>query len=83
LNKLLARRIDLAAMSREEFLAVAATQPTIEALPLPLISTDLYLAVSRRLPEGTRERVAAWREQVVRLRDMPAYRPDDVRARAP
>jgi len=83
LNKLLARRIDLAAMSREEFLAVAATQPTIEALPLPLISTDLYLAVSRRLPEATREHVAAWREQVVRLRDSPAYRPDEVRAHAP
>lgn len=83
LKKLMARRIDLAAMSREEFLAVAATQPSIEASALPLISTDLYVAVSRRLPEDARERVTAWREEIVRMRDLPGYRPDDVRARAP
>ncbi|HEY8876360.1 MAG TPA: hypothetical protein VIN03_02280 [Roseateles sp.] len=83
LAKLLAKRIDMAAMSREEYLALAAGQPAIEALPLPLISTDLYLAVSRQLPEPTRERIAGWREQLSRLRDQPAYRPDDLRARAP
>lgn len=83
LSKLLARRIDLAAMSREEFQAVAAAQPGIEALPLPLVSTDLHLAVGRRLPEALSERIGAWREQLARLRDLPAYRGDAVKPRAP
>lgn len=83
LNKLLARRIDLAAMSRQEFLAIAATQPAVEVLPLPLISADLHLAVSRRASDAARERLAAWREQLARLRDLPAYQADELRARAP
>lgn len=72
LAKLLARRIDLAAMSREEFLA--AKPAGVEALAQPLISTDLHLALSRRLAAPLRERVPAWREQVERLVDLPAYR---------
>jgi ABC-type amino acid transport substrate-binding protein len=72
LAKLQARRIDLAAMSREEF---AAAKPSgIEALGQPLISTDLHLATGRRLASPLRERIAAWREQIARLRDLPAYR---------
>lgn len=74
LAKLLARRVDLAAMSREEFQALAASQPALEALSTPLISTDLHLAVARQLNGPVRERLQAWREQIARLRDSPAYR---------
>jgi ABC-type amino acid transport substrate-binding protein len=72
LAKLQAGRVDLAAMSREEF---AADPPAgVEALSQPLISTDVHLTTSRRLAGPLRERIAAWREQIVRLRDLPAYR---------
>lgn len=81
LNKLLVRRIDLAAMTREEFLAANASG--VEALAQPLASTDLHLAASRSLPGPARERLAAWREQIVRLRDAPGYRPEDVRPPGP
>ena len=72
LAKLRAGRVDLAAMSREEF--QAARPSGIEALGQPLLSTDIHLAASRRLASPLRERIAAWREQIARLRDLPAYR---------
>lgn len=72
LAKLRARRVDLAAMSREEF--QAANPAGIEALGQPLFSTDIHLAASRKLASPLRERIAAWREQIARLRDLPAYR---------
>jgi polar amino acid transport system substrate-binding protein len=74
LAKLRARRIDLAAMSREEFQALAGVEPDLEALPTPLVSTDLHLAVGRQLKGPLRDRLPAWREQIARLRDSPAYR---------
>lgn len=69
LAKLSVGRIDLAAMSREEFQALAPGRPGIEALPQALIDTELHLAVSRRLSDAVRERLPAWRDRIARLRD--------------
>jgi len=75
LGKLVAGRVRLVAMSRPEYLALKASPSgqQVEALEPPLLSTDLYLAVSRQLQGPARERVPAWREQLVRLRDSPGY----------
>lgn len=77
LAKLQARRVDLVAMSREEFLA--AGPQGVEALQQPVISTDVHLAASRSAAAAVRERLAAWREQIARRRDSPGYRAEDLR----
>lgn len=75
LGKLVAGRVRLVAMSRPEFLALQAspTGQQVEALEPLLLSTDLYLALSRQLQGPARERVQAWREHIARLRDSPGY----------
>lgn len=78
LAKLLAGRIDLAAMSLPEFEALRAAQPRaaeLEVLAQPLLATELHLAFSRRLRHVPAEQLQAWREQLKRLRDSPPYQP--------
>lgn len=77
LSKLLARRIDMAAMSLPEFEVLKSSQPgaaEVEALALPLLETDLHLAFSRRIKHVPVATLQAWRDQIARLRDSPAYR---------
>ncbi len=77
LDKLLAGRIEMAALSQPEFEALRADPRAerVELLERPLLEVDVHLALSQqaalRLPPA---QLQAWREQLVRLRDSPAYR---------
>lgn len=77
LDKLLAGRIEMAALSQPEFEALRADPrgERVELLERPLLEVDVHLALSQqaalRLPPA---QLQAWREQLVRLRDSPAYR---------
>ncbi len=77
LQKLAARRVDLALALQEE-VELAMQDPQLQSLvvlPRALSSVDFYLAVQTRLPPERLAQVEAWWAAIGHLRDLPEYRP--------
>lgn len=77
LRKLVAQRIDVAVMLREEAQAQLPDPASqgLQILPIPLLSSDFYLGIRSGLPAERQAQAEAWWDAVGKLRDKPEYRP--------
>ncbi|MCV2350682.1 substrate-binding periplasmic protein [Paucibacter sp. Y2R2-4] len=77
LRKLLAQRIDVAVMLREEAQAQLPDpgRQALQIVPIPLLNSDFYLGIRSGLPAERQAQAEAWWDAIGKLRDKPEYRP--------
>jgi len=75
-RKLAAQRIDAAVVLREEAQAhlLDPARQGVEILPIPLLSSDIYLGVASGLSAERQAQIEAWWDAIGQLRDKPQYR---------